>query len=163
MRLTFIIAATIIHFSAIAQENDKPKIYNPSASAELQIKDAVAKARKEDKHVLLQIGGNWCIWCIRFHNFVNSDTSLSNLQDKNYITAHINYSDENKNDMLMQRLEYPNRFGFPVFVILDATGKRIHTQNSAYLEEGKGYNQKKVAEFLTHWSPAALNPASYKK
>ena len=57
---------------------------------------------------------------------------------------------------------YPQRFGFPVFIILDEKGNRIHTQNSAYLEEGKGYNKDKIAEFFEAWRPAALNPANYK-
>ena len=56
----------------------------------------------------------------------------------------------------MKLLENPARFGFPVFVILDEQGKRIHTQNSAYLEEGKGYSEKKVAEFLNIWTPKAV-------
>ena len=43
---------------------------------------------------------------------------------------------------------YPQRFGFPVFIILDDKGNRIHTQNSEYLEEGKGYNKDKIAEFF---------------
>ena len=51
----------------------------------------------------------------------------------------------------------------PVFVILDKNGNRIHTQNSAYLEEGKGHSPKKVLEFLKHWSPASIDPKSYKK
>ena len=29
----------------------------------------------------------------------------------------------------------------------DENGNRIHTQNSVYLEEGKGYNKDKIAEF----------------
>ncbi|MEZ5011563.1 MAG: hypothetical protein R2744_08225 [Bacteroidales bacterium] len=67
-----------------------------------------------------------------------------------------NYSPENKNEEATRMLENPGRFGYPVFIILDQQGKRIHTQNSAYLEEGKGYNSKKVVEFLKGWSPGAF-------
>jgi hypothetical protein len=75
----------------------------------------------------------------------------------------LNYSNENKNFDLMAEFGYPQRFGFPVFVILNPDGTRIHTQNSAYLEEEKSYSEKKVIEFLKHWSPESLNPANYKK
>jgi hypothetical protein len=64
---------------------------------------------------------------------------------------------------MMARLGYPQRFGFPVFVILDAKGRRIHTQNSAYLEDGKGYSKKKLLEFFENWSPDALNPERYQQ
>jgi thioredoxin-related protein len=144
-------------------DTTKPHLYDPMADADKQIAEAVTKANKEKKHVLLQIGGNWCVWCIRFNKFVESDSSLKATLDANYIVEHINYSTENKNEKIMAKLEYPNRFGYPVFVILDGSGKRIHTQNSAYLEEDKGYSKKKVAEFFRHWAPAALNPKSYSK
>ena len=81
---------------------------------------------------------------------------------KNYIWIMVNYSKENKNLAELKKLDYPQRFGFPVFVILDSSGKRIHTQNSSYLEEGEGYSKKKVLDFLTQWTPDALNPEHYK-
>ena len=56
----------------------------------------------------------------------------------------------------MKRLENPGRFGYPVFVILDANGKRIHTQDSGLLEEDKGYSKRKVSTFLKGWAPSAL-------
>jgi thiol:disulfide interchange protein len=146
-----------------AQETAKsaPHIYNTQADAQQDIKNAVAKARKEGKHVLLQLGGNWCIWCIRFNTLTTTDSTLSQLLRQNYEVVHINYSPENKNEATLAQLGYPQRFGFPVFVILDEKGNRIHTQNSAYLEEGKGHSPKLVAEFLKHWSPMATNPKTY--
>jgi hypothetical protein len=63
----------------------------------------------------------------------------------------------------LKQLEYPQRFGFPVFVILNEDGKRLHTQNSGYLEEGKGHDRMKVLTFLQQWSPEALNPELYNK
>jgi thiol:disulfide interchange protein len=109
----------------------------------------------------LQIGGNWCPWCVQFHNNYLTDPEIA-AKMQNFIPVMINYSKENKNLPLLQKLEYPQRFGFPVFVILDSTGKRIHTQNSAYLEEGSGYSKKKIVEFLKQWSPDAFNPDQYK-
>ena len=48
---------------------------------------------------------------------------------------------------------YAQRFGFPVFIILDGKGGRVHTQNSAYLEDGKkSYDPEKVLDFLEQWS-----------
>ncbi len=147
----------------MAQTDEKPHIYDPKANAEKDIKNAVSRAAREHKHVFIQIGGNWCIWCVRFNNLVNADTELHRLLYDNYEVIHVNYSPENKNEKVLAQLGYPQRFGYPVFVILDAKGNRIHTQNSGYLEEGKGHSPKKVAEFLKQWSPAALDPKSYEK
>ena len=41
---------------------------------------------------------------------------------------------------MLKRLNNPARFGFPVFVVLDAEGRVIHIQDSSFLEEGQDYN-----------------------
>jgi thioredoxin-related protein len=144
-----------------AQKQDSFKIYNPKADAQAEINKAVARAAKEHKHVFLQIGGNWCKWCKYFNTLVTTNDTLNQLLKNNYIVLHVNYSPENRNEKVLAKLGYPQRFGFPVFVILDAKGNRLHTQNSAYLEEGQGHDPQKVAEFLQQWSPSALDPARY--
>ena len=136
-------------------------LYNPQADAAVDINQAVAKAKTENKHVLIQIGGNWCPWCVKFHKFCAEDKDINLLLDKNYVTVRLNYSKENKNLAILKKLEYPQRFGYPVFVILDKKGTRIHTQSSAYLEEGDSYSKKRVVDFLSQWTPEALNPDRY--
>ena len=78
-----------------------------------------------------------------------------------FVFTLLNTSKEKKNLDVLAELDYPQRFGFPVMVILDQKGKRIHTQNSAFLEKEKSYDEKVVAQFLKHWSPAAIDPKSY--
>jgi len=146
-----------------AQTKEKRTIYHPEANAAAELDAAIQKAGKEGKHVLIQAGGNWCSWCILFHDLVDGNDTLKTYLNENYEVVHLNYSPENKNEEVFARLDYPQRFGFPVFIILDGSGKRIHTQNSAYLEEGKGHSSKKVLAFFKDWSPAAVNPASYPK
>ena len=141
----------------------KPNIYNPQANAAAEMQQAIKTAKAQNKHVLLQIGGNWCSWCIKFHNLTTTDVQLDSALRANYVVLKINHSKENQNLEVLQKLDYPQRFGFPVFVVLDGEGKRLHTQNSAYLEEDKGYSKKKILEFLGHWSKPALEPERYKK
>lgn len=146
-----------------AQVKDTVKLYNPAADAEADVRAAVKQAAIGHKNVLLQIGGNWCIWCLRFNKLVTGDPDLNRYMTDNYVVLHVNYSNENKNTALLARLGYPQRFGFPVFVVLDDHGTRLHTQNSAYLEQGDGHSKAKVMEFLKGWSPAAINPQTYIK
>lgn len=159
-----ILTILIISSTVLAQSTDtqKKKLYDPSADAKAEIAAAVKKAEIEGKHVLLQIGGNWCGWCILFDKKVNSNDTLRLALEENFIVYHLNYSKENKNVDVMSSLEFPQRFGFPVFVILDGKGNRLHTQNSAYLEQGKGHNTDKVLAFFKHWSPAAIDAKQYK-
>lgn len=146
---------------SVAYSQNKEKLYDPEADASQQIEWAIEQAKAEGKHVFLQIGGNWCGWCHLFHNFCKEDEEISQLMKDNYVTAKINHSRENRNEEILARYKYPQRFGFPVFVVLDGEGNYLHTQNTVYLEEGKGYNREKVMEFFTMWSPEALDPANY--
>ncbi|WP_321297850.1 thioredoxin family protein [Marinifilum fragile] len=138
------------------------KIYNPDADAEKDITEAVAKAKKEGKHVLIQVGGNWCPWCIKMHKFLHSQEEIQKLLNDNYVFLEVNYSKENKNKEVLKKLDYPQRFGFPVMLVLNAKGERIHTQNTGNLEKDKSYDFDRVKSFLYNWRPEALNPENYK-
>jgi thioredoxin-related protein len=138
------------------------KLYNPYADADSAIKAAVKKARAENKYVLLQGGGNWCKWCIEFARFCKADPKIDSVMKASFVWYHLNWSKENENKKTFAKYGYPQRFGYPVFIILDGNGNRINTQNSEYLEDGKqSYNREKVQAFLEMWSPRALNPKMY--
>jgi len=164
-RISLIIFTVLLFIQGISAQSlnttKKKSLYDPSDDAKVEIAKAVKKAEIEGKHVLLQIGGNWCGWCILFDETVNSNDTLRVAVEKNYIVYHVNYSRENRNEDILASLGFPQRFGFPVFVILDSKGNRLHTQNSAYLEEGKDHNTGKILEFLKHWSPAVIDPKQY--
>ncbi len=157
--LTFAVSVLLINTSSKAQ--DTTLLYDPAAIANLQIAGATANAKDNRKHVLLQIGGNWCKWCRQFDKWSRENAVVDSVLKADYVVAHINYSKENKNEKTLKYLGYPQRFGFPVFVIMDADGNRLHIQNSALLEEGEGYSEKKVVEFLKHWNIQAISDKTY--
>ncbi len=164
MNKTLLVIVLIFCFLGVfSQDLTKFKLYSPTEDAAQQIENAVKKAKAEGKHVFIQIGGNWCIWCARFDDFVTTDKSIDSLIDLNYVVYHLNYSKENYNHPLLAKYNYPQRFGFPVFLVLDDKGSLIHTQNSAYLEEGNSYSKEKVIGFFKDWSPKAFDPKQYEQ
>ncbi|MDE7096601.1 MAG: thioredoxin, partial [Muribaculaceae bacterium] len=58
-----------------------------------------------------------------------------------------------------RKLGNPVRFGFPVLIILDENGNILHTQDSALLESGEGYDKEKVTRFFESWTPGAVKSA----
>ena len=158
-----ILLSLIIGFLSLSlSAQEVVKIYNPDADAKKEVAAAIAKASAEGKHVFLQIGGNWCPWCVRFHKMVTENMKLDSLIKANYEVVEVNYSKENKNTEFLATLGYPQRFGFPVFVILDEKGKVLHTQDSGYLEQDKGYSQEKVERLFLNWSAFTMKEAAAK-
>ena len=157
MKALVIIIWISISFSATAADS----LYHPKADAKKEIALAVTKAKAQNKQVLIQAGGKWCGWCIEFNRFVTIDTVLHSIIQANYIVYHLNYSQENKNDATFKAYGFPNRFGFPVFLIINADGNLIHTQNSSNLELGKSYDAAKVTEFMLSSTNKALHASSY--
>ena len=160
MRLLFVF---FLFVSINSYANDTTKLYNPAANVARDIEAALVKAKSEKKNVLIQVGGNWCIWCYRFNSFVLTNSLLKRLLNDNYVVYHLNYSPENKNLAYLKKLGYPQRFGFPVLVVLDATGRQLHTQDSALLEKGNSYDEEKVKSFLKNWAPGAFDELLYKE
>jgi len=164
MKQTLLLLCLIFSFAALSQDMKKFNLYKPEEKAETEIANAISEAKKSGRNVLIQIGGNWCIWCSRFHEYVRKDAKLDSLMNANYVVYHLNYSKENYNARLLTKYKFPQRFGFPVFLILDGDGNLIHTQNSWYLEDGdKSYDREKVKTFFTEWSPKAFDHSQYKE
>lgn len=142
----------------------KVKVYDETINPDVQIVEAVAKASKQGKYVVAQLGGNWCKWCIRFAKFVENDADIKKMVDDNFEFIHVNYNprnteataDQTATEAALRRLGNPVRFGFPVLVVIDGDGNILHTQDSSFLESGEGYDKEKVKRFFETWTPDAV-------
>lgn len=138
------------------ESKEQFQLYKVYADAAYELKYAKERALKERKHILIFVGGNWCVWCKRLDAFLKNDPELSKALG-DYEVMHINYSKENKNEKILATFNNPQQFGFPVIVLLDDKGNYIATQNTGDLEEGKGYSKEKVGDFLNKWSYKNIN------
>lgn len=142
------------------------EVYDDSADPVEQIRTAVREASDSGRFVICQVGGNWCSWCLKFAEFIEQDSDIREILHKNFVYAHINVrrvnpatGEKEQCTEAMNMLGNPERFGFPVLVVLDEEGKVIHIQDSALLEEGEGYDRLKVLFFLDRWTPEAVKGA----
>ena len=152
MKIRFIVILTFFWFLAHAEE-----VYDPSVDAMSEIIKAISIAKESNKHVFVKVGGNWCGWCKLYDKFSNSDEDIALIMRQEYITVLANWSPENRNLEAMNYLGRPQRFGYPVFIILDGNGNVLHTQDTALLEEGRGYNKNHVLRFLKVWTYSAVS------
>lgn len=129
--------------------------FDPSRNPETDLKNAIKEAEKSGKRILLDVGGEWCIWCHRIDEFLFKNKDLNEFLYNNFIVVKVNYSSENKNEKFLS--QYPKVAGYPHIFILEKDGEFLHSQDTGKLEKGKGYNHNKFLQFLKNWAPKHLN------
>ena len=124
--------------------------FDPSRDAAQDIKNAAVEAKQSNKRVLLDVGGEWCIWCRRLDSLYASHKDLSDFLHGHYVVVKVNYSKENKNEKVLA--QYPKIPGFPHLFVLDGDGKLLVSQDTGELEKDKGHDPDKVLAFLQRWA-----------
>lgn len=81
----WVVLILFIACTANATDSTKAKLYDLTANAAKDILNAVAKAKATNKHVLVQAGGNWCSWCLRFNKFTTEESQLDSMIKENFI------------------------------------------------------------------------------
>lgn len=144
-----------------AVKKAKPKLYDENADAKVQIPTALAKAKKENRRVLIQWGGNWCVWCVKLDAMMKKDRDVSHELLYEYDVVHVDAGQpKDKNlDLATTYGADLKSNGFPFLTILDADGKPLANQETSSLElkdangesiigAGMGHDAKKVLAFL---------------
>lgn len=133
------------------------KPYHPLADAQADLDSLIRRTQKDGKHIIIQAGGNWCVWCLRFHAFIQQSDRIQQVLGANYYYYHLNFSPENKNEEVFKRYADGKgaEFGYPFFIILDAEGQVLTVQESGNLEVGDSYDEEKVLALFQQWVPAS--------
>ena len=115
------------------------------------MQSAITKAQIANKRIILDVGGEWCVWCRIMDNYLIQNADVAKVRDENFIWVKINMSEENKNKEFLAK--YTEIIGYPHLFVLEKDGTLIHSQSTAELEQEKSYNKQKFIEFLKKWAP----------
>lgn len=133
---------------------DLEKPYSETEDAQAKIDELVALAKQQGKYVFVQAGGNWCIWCLRFNDFVQKNEELKHIVDQNYVYYHLNYSKNNKNKEVFDKYAPKGKeFGFPFFFVIDQNDQVTTIFGSEALESDKSYDIEKVKQVFLDNAP----------
>jgi thioredoxin-related protein len=117
-----------------------------SVKAAEDIGKAVSEAKASHKKVLIDVGSEGCIWCVRLHRFIEEDQELRELAAKTFVTVRADYR---ANAALLNGFgQVP---GTPHFFVLAGDGKLLRSQDTESMESGKSYDRAKVLAFFKSW------------
>ncbi len=107
------------------------------------------RATAENKRILLQVGGEWCGWCHRISDYMETNERVRQLVDEHFIVMKVTYPSEHAESFLSQ---YPDVPAYPHFFVLEPDGTFLHSQGTAELEHEKSYNEEVFCQFLNDWT-----------
>ena len=155
--LTLAVAAAVAASGAVCfsqSVNKEKEIYNESADARAEIKEALAKATAEHKRVIVVFGANWCYDCHVLDKAFHS-SGLAPTLAANYEVVHVDIGKGEKNQDLMTKYEVPMKRGIPGLAVLDADGKLVYSQKNGEFENARALTPEDFLAFLNKWKPAA--------
>lgn len=148
----FALSLGFVSSTAIAAD----KIFDPASDPAKDLVVAEQTAAREHKNILLDVGGNWCGWCMLLDRTTHNEASLHTALEAQFVVLHVNWSPENPNEAFLRH--YPKVDGYPHFFVLTANGKLLKSQSTDYFETdhtlAHGYNVEKLQRFLQQWSAA---------
>jgi thiol:disulfide interchange protein len=130
--------------------NESEGGFDSSRNAAKDIAVAVKSAKAQHKHVLLDVGGNWCPWCKKLNGCMEGDPAIAKFLKAKYVVVKVNWSPENQNTSVLSK--YPKIEGYPHLFVLDGAGKLLRSQETDALEAGDHHDPAKVLAFLKKWA-----------
>lgn len=129
--------------------------FNPLRDPAADLKAAVTAAKIGGKRIIIDVGGEWCVWCHILDSYLTANSELAKILDENYIWLKINMSEENENKEFLSA--YPAIKGYPHLFVLETDGTFLHSQDTAPLESRKSYDEILFKNFLIKWAPTKKN------
>ncbi len=135
--------------------------YDEKADARVVVAAALARARKENRRVLIQWGANWCGWCNWLAATMKADSETRRKLLYEYDVVHVDVGRFNKHMDLAKELGAEFK-SIPYLTILDSSGKALVQQATEPFEikesdaKGNHHDPKKFVTWLTEHQAAPL-------
>ncbi len=125
-------------------------IYPAGVDAKAEVNEALMRARRQHKRVLLVFGANWCYDC-HVLDLAFQRPDLAPLLAASYEVVHVDVGEGDKNQDLMQLYQVPMAKGIPALAVLDFTGKLLYSQKHGEFEKARALTPEELSAFLRKW------------
>ncbi|GAC1433133.1 MAG: hypothetical protein NVSMB58_16360 [Terriglobales bacterium] len=129
-------------------------LYPTNVDAHAEIHEAMERATKLHKRVLVVFGANWCFDChvldAAFHR-----PDLAPIVTRNYEVVHVDIGRGEKNQDLMEQYQVPMKKGIPGIAVLASDGKLLFSQKNGQFEKARALGPEDLLAFLNKWKTTA--------
>lgn len=137
------------------------QVYDEKANANQVVDDAMAKAKKTHKLLLIDEGGNWCPDCVVLHNLMLVP-AMQKFIDAHYVVAMVDVGKFDRNPQIAARYGYTERLkGVPTILVVDPkTDKVINSEQVFALSNAGHQTPQDLADYLAHWTDPQFSKVS---
>ena len=128
----------------------KKDLYPANADANREIAEALQRAVKEKKRVLLIFGANWCYDCHVFDRALHVGDA-GQIVRASYLLVHVDIGEGNKNLDLTEKYKTPLDKGVPAVAVLSSDGTLLYSSSDGEFEAARKMMKRDLAAFLNHW------------
>jgi len=128
-----------------------PAGYDETRDPAADLAAAIPQAQKESKRILLEVGGEWCVYCRILNKVIHEDERLMKRLDDGFIVVKVNFSDDVKNEAFLSR--YPAIPSYPHLFVLETDGTFLLSQTPDDFMDKDRYVPDKILAFLEKWAP----------
>ena len=119
MKKLILLAGLLLYSNSWAEDRHLP--YAESANAEIDLANAIAEANNKNKHILIEMGANWCPDCRTLGRYFQREDIKAWL-DERFIVVAVDVGEWDKNLEIAERYGNPISEGIPSLVVLDSKG-----------------------------------------
>ena len=135
--------------SVFDQQPAYSKGYDPTRNAFDDGRAALKLAKETNRRVLIEVGGDWCMFCHILDRFIKSNPVIEKALYETFVVLKVNYSEDNKN------VEFLSNFGripgYPHLFITENTGKVIYSNDIRDMTVKGKLSKTRMFEFIQRW------------
>ncbi|WP_082771967.1 thioredoxin family protein [Actinoplanes sp. TFC3] len=124
--------------------------YDEEADAAKDVKDALSKAKKDGKPVLVDVGADWCPDCVVLRKLAAKPEVSPLLKEFHVVSVDVGEFDHNL-DVAEDLTVDLRSSGIPALVVLSPKGKVRTVTNDGSFASARSMSADDVATFLKKW------------
>jgi thiol:disulfide interchange protein len=139
-------AATVIDLNSLPPYSTE---YDPDRDPFSDGHAAIKLATETERHVLIELGGDWCRWCHIMDRFFDNNPEVKQQLHNTFVILKVNVSDANDNEIFLS--SFPKPLGYPHMYVANSKGSLLLSKDTADFLVNSKYSTKRFEEFIEYW------------